>query len=881
MFVLRFTQPRQKIPFVKRNHIERNGNPSPSKSLKKESKYSSHKSNNAYKQQQQNNNFQRSKTPNNMVIQTSKPESTYVNTSIADENTSAKFSKSMTEQIESLVFYFKTFGEAGNDEFELAFQEAFHRDFVLESTKGNMNLKELFVMVKALRSRGSLVEVLDSIDNGDGTATLTIRFTLGREESPDVVRRRYWFHDGKAIRAACLKSDQFDNVIQKAQIRAVAELQKQMIACFDGSSDAYAKAEPIIDQLCHVDYVMEAGDGSKMNLQQFKSWAKGFADARNVAKQLKTEITETGIHVWIQNIANGEDLGVTEQVGTMKNGKIVHWKAVKQDAKSFSDMVGKVAALTQQSQINTVAELYKQMIACFDGSSDAYAKAEPIIDQIFHPGLEIEQGDGTLMTLQGFKKWAKGASEIQHVAKLLKTEIIETGIHVWIQTFANGEDQGVTEQVGSTQGGKIHHWRAVKPDEKSFSYMIETVAALTQQSQINTVAELEKQMIACFDGSPDAYSKAEPIIDQLCHVDYVMEAGDGSKMNLQQFKSWAKGYADARNVAKLLKTEVTETGIKVWIQNTVNGEDLGVTEQVGTVQDGKIVHWKAVKQDAKSFSDMIEKVRAQDKSTEIKEVARTFTEDQLSCFDGSADAYAKVKPILDRLYDEKFVMETGDGSKLNLQQFQSLLRSFSEARGIAKPIKTELTSNGFHVWIQNAMNGEDLGVTEQVGTVQDGKIVYWKAVKQDSNSFLVLLDTVSQRADGMLGNVARLKAYLNALDGTSTAWERFEPHIDQVLSRDIVWVDETSDISMKRSEIVDLIKNKYIPNGGYPVLETVKDNGDNSLTVVIRNHFPGAEEGEATRQTLYYNSDDLIQKLVSSDFVGGTCQRIAALPKKE
>ena len=615
MFVLRFTQPRQKIPFVKRNHIERNGNPSPSKSLKKESKYSSHKSNNAYKQQQQNNNFQRSKTPNNMVIQTSKPESTYVNTSIADENTSAKFSKSMTEQIESLVFYFKTFGEAGNDEFELAFQEAFHRDFVLESTKGNMNLKELFVMVKALRSRGSLVEVLDSIDNGDGTATLTIRFTLGREESPDVVRRRYWFHDGKAIRAACLKSDQFDNVIQKAQIRAVAELQKQMIACFDGSSDAYAKAEPIIDQLCH--------------------------------------------------------------------------------------------------------------------------------------------------------------------------------------------------------------------------------------------------------------------------VDYVMEAGDGSKMNLQQFKSWAKGYADARNVAKLLTTEVTETGIKVWIQNTVNGEDLGVTEQVGTVQDGKIVHWKAVKQDAKSFSDMIEKVRAQDKSTEIKEVARTFTEDQLSCFDGSPDAYAKVKPILDRLYDEKFVMETGDGSKLNLQQFQSLLRSFSEARGIAKPIKTELTSNGFHVWIQNAMNGEDLGVTEQVGTVQDGKIVYWKAVKQDSNSFLVLLDTVSQRADGMLGNVARLKAYLNALDGTSTAWERFEPHIDQVLSRDIVWVDETSDISMKRSEIVDLIKNKYIPNGGYPVLETVKDNGDNSLTVVIRNHFPGAEEGEATRQTLYYNSDDLIQKLVSSDFVGGTCQRIAALPKKE
>ena len=278
---------------------------------------------------------------------------------------------------------------------------------------------------------------------------------------------------------------------------------------------------------------------------------------------------------------------------------------------------------------------------------------------------------------------------------------------------------------------------------------------------------------------------------------------------------------------------------------------------------------------------MIAEVRAQDKSTEIEEVARTFTEDQLSCFDGSADAYAKVKPILDRLYDEKFVMETGDGSKLNLQQFQSLLRSFSEARGIAKPIKTELTSNGFHVWIQNTVNGEDLGVTEQVGTVKNGKIVHWKAVKQDSNSFLVLLDTVSQRADGMLGNVARLKAYLNALDGTSTAWERFEPHIDQVLSRDIVWVDETSDISMKRSEIVDLIKNKYIPNGGYPVLETVKDNGDNSLTVVIRNHFPGAEEGEATRQTLYYNSDDLIQKLVSSDFVGGTCQRIAALPKKE
>ena len=130
----------------------------------------------------------------------------------------------------------------------------------------------------------------------------------------------------------------------------------------------------------------------------------------------------------------------------------------------------------------------------------------------------------------------------------------------------------------------------------------------------------------------------------------------------------------------------------------------------------------------------------------------------------------------------------------------------------------------------------------------------------------------------MAGNIQSLKDYLKALDGSPDAFSRFEPHIDRVLSKNITWENEEG-AAMKYDEIVEHIRDKYIPNGCYPVLESVEVNDDGrSLTVVINNHLPG-EDGDVTRQVLYYGDDDRIYRLLSSGLYS-TFQRVGALPTK-
>lgn len=76
------------------------------------------------------------------------------------------------------------------------------------------------------------------------------------------------------------------------------------------------------------------------------------------------------------------------------------------------------------------------------------------------------------------------------------------------------------------------------------------------------------------------------------------------------------------------------------------------------------------------------------------------------------------------------------------------------------------------------------------------------------------------------------------------------------------------------------IRDKYIPNGCYPDLESVEVNEDGRSLTVVMNHLPG-EDGDATRQILYYGDCDRIHRLSSAPFYYGTCQRIAALPNKK
>ena len=416
----------------------------------------------------------------------------------------------------------------------------------------------------------------------------------------------------------------------------------------------------------------------------------------------------------------------------------------------------------------------------------------------------------------------------------------------------------------------------VKPESTYVNNGFTTSPKSSSSPAMSTQVENFLAYLKALDGSDNAAERFEPLFREAIHPDYLLELPGGKNLTYDDLLLLVRAYTKRGVRAQV--HEMVDNGDNTatfTIENTLPGEAKGnVTHQRVWFRDGKAVKLVPIESDTDRFGTLVQRLEffaTQDK------IADKYTR-MISFFDGSPNAYAKAEPIIDDIFSPNLIIEHDGQFKMDFGGFKEWASTFSKECNVAKIEKQEKTEDGIRFWIHNVVDGVDLGVAEQVGRIENGKIVHWASVSNDRASFNMLVTRVAAQAKGsMMGNIQRLSDYLSALDGSSNAWQKFQPHIDRVLARDIVWEDGKGGKSYDYHEVVDLIKHHYIPNGCRPVLESVEDNGDGSLTVVINNHLPG-ENGDATHQTLHYGSDDLIHKLVSTEF-SDTCKRIMALPK--
>ena len=387
---------------------------------------------------------------------------------------------------------------------------------------------------------------------------------------------------------------------------------------------------------------------------------------------------------------------------------------------------------------------------------------------------------------------------------------------------------------------------------------------------------------ATFDGSERAASAFQEAFRVAFHPDVVIEVSGGNHLDYDAAVECIQAACDKGGYADLLDISDNGDGTATMIINNhipVDGAPADdVTNQIAYFRDGKVIKVHAVDTDATQFGQMVANCQQciTDKSKMETILARYI--EMISCFDGSDDAYAKAEPIIDEIFSRQLATYAKDGSQaFDFEGFKSFASAFSREGNVATIEDAEVVANGIRVVIRNIVDGVDQGPCAQVGTVKDGKIVHWSAVQDEASleSFDTLVSSVATKADGMVGNIQRLREYLAALDGKPDAFDRFEKHIDRVLAKDIVWCNDDDGSTMNYDEIVVTLRDKFIPSGCYPVLESVVDNGNGSLTVVINNHLPG-EKGDATRQVLYYGDDDLLHKLVSTGLIE-TFERVKEL----
>uniref|UniRef100_A0A7S0FIZ3 Uncharacterized protein n=1 Tax=Minutocellus polymorphus TaxID=265543 RepID=A0A7S0FIZ3_9STRA len=240
----------------------------------------------------------------------------YISTSTSANNKHDASSTSMADLMEMLTDYFANFdgSERAASDFQEAFRVAFHPDVVIEVSGGNhLDYDAAVECIQAACDKGGYADLVDISDNADGTATMVINNHIPVDGAPtdDVTNQVVYFQDGKVIRVRAKETDatQFGQmvancqqcVVDKSKMESLLARYTAMINCFDGSADACAKAELIIDEIFSRDLAIYANkDGSQVfDFEGFKSFAAAFSREGSVAKIEDAKVVSNGIRVVI------------------------------------------------------------------------------------------------------------------------------------------------------------------------------------------------------------------------------------------------------------------------------------------------------------------------------------------------------------------------------------------------------------------------------------------------------------------------------------------------------------------------------------------------------------------------------------------------------
>lgn len=228
------------------------------------------------------------------------------------------------------------------------------------------------------------------------------------------------------------------------------------------------------------------------------------------------------------------------------------------------------------------------------------------------------------------------------------------------------------------------------------------------------------------DGSPDAFTNAEPIIDKVFDPSWTFMTEDGPK-NLEWYRNFCKSFAENGNIAKVTYTGVkrTEHGIQVTIKNTVGGVEIDHITYDGTIivdSNGqhKINYFEPVTTKDTHMANvgkMIQLNAGCDGGVSQDEVLLRLYSSFINSFDGSPNAFANAEPIMDKLFDSALLFMTDEGPK-DLVWYRSFAKSFATGSGNkAEVTDIKKTENGIQVIINNTVAGVEIDPITYNGTI--------------------------------------------------------------------------------------------------------------------------------------------------------------------
>lgn len=197
----------------------------------------------------------------------------------------------MSDKIAAIKAYFATLDGKPDSfgRFEKEFQKTVHPKVVLESDQHpDMRYDDLVHLVKThFIPKGCVSELMEVIDNGDGTLTSVVNNHLPGEDGDITYQRAYFNDDDQVIKVVTTSS--FGDMVGRVEALAeekyesfsnvedVVELYRQFLGTFDGSSGSNVAHQELFNQLFADDFVLVTEDGIK-DREFFRNYVGSVAD---------------------------------------------------------------------------------------------------------------------------------------------------------------------------------------------------------------------------------------------------------------------------------------------------------------------------------------------------------------------------------------------------------------------------------------------------------------------------------------------------------------------------------------------------------------------------------------------------------------------------
>lgn len=219
-------------------------------------------------------------------------EATISTTIDATATSSAKATTNdMSDKIAAVKAYFATLdGKPGSFErFEKQHKALSHPDIVMKSDQhDDMGYDDLIHFVKNyFIPNGCVSELMQVIDNGDGTLTSVVNNHVPGEDGDITYQRAYFNDDGQVTKV--VTTSEFGEMVGRVEALAehndgspsnvedIVKLYHEFLGTFDGSSGAAAAHQELFDQLFGEDFVLVTEDGIK-DRQFFRNYVGHVAD---------------------------------------------------------------------------------------------------------------------------------------------------------------------------------------------------------------------------------------------------------------------------------------------------------------------------------------------------------------------------------------------------------------------------------------------------------------------------------------------------------------------------------------------------------------------------------------------------------------------------